>query len=107
MSATTTAWTEDRVDRFIGNLLRAGVVLAAGVIFVGGVLYLIRHGGEVADHKIFQGEPPSLTTPLGILESAAALDSMSTAPCAFFRGTTPHFRSSAPAGHPSYGCSTR
>src|SRR5262249_35882133 len=74
MSATTT-WTEDRVDRFIGNLLRGGVILAAGVILFGGVLYLIRHGGGGGGRPGVQGGPPACTHPLLILQCAAALES--------------------------------
>jgi uncharacterized membrane protein len=75
MSQPATSWSEERVERFVGNLLRAGVILAATVILLGGVLYLVRHGGEPADHKIFEGEPPNLVSPRGILASALALES--------------------------------
>ena len=37
-------WDDDHVDRIIGSLLRAGVVLAASVVFAGGVWYLARYG---------------------------------------------------------------
>src|SRR5207237_779648 len=47
----------------------------ATVVLCGGVLYLVRHGGEPADHKVFKGEPPNLVSPRGIVESALALES--------------------------------
>ena len=75
MSRHASSWSEERVERFIGNLLRAGVILAATVVLCGGVLYLVRHGGEPADHKVFKGEPPNLVSPRGIVESALALES--------------------------------
>src|SRR2546428_311278 len=75
MSQHASSWSEEQVERFLGNLLRAGVILAATVILFGGVLYLVRHGAEPADHKVFKGEPPNLVSPRGILESALALES--------------------------------
>jgi uncharacterized membrane protein len=38
------AWSDQRVERAIGRLLRVGVV-AAALVAAGGVLYLARHGG--------------------------------------------------------------
>src|SRR5262245_51572243 len=66
-------WSDERVEQFLGNLLRAGVVLAAVVVLAGGVVYLARHGGERVDHKVFRGEPADLRTPSGIVADAVAL----------------------------------
>lgn len=46
-----------QVQRAVGTLLRAGVLLAALVVLAGAVLYLLRHGGEVPDYRVFRGEP--------------------------------------------------
>jgi uncharacterized membrane protein len=53
-------WTEERMERFIGGLLRAGVLLAAGIVFVGAVWYFARHGGEPPNYGVFHGEPQSV-----------------------------------------------
>jgi len=53
--------TQDvRVQRAVGTLLRVGVLLAALVVLAGAVLYLVRHGGDVPDYRVFRGEPLDL-----------------------------------------------
>jgi uncharacterized membrane protein len=59
-----------RVERVLGNLLRAGVTAAAAVVLAGGALYLARHGTEPTDLKVFHGEPAELRSPAGIVRSA-------------------------------------
>ena len=59
-----------RVQRAVGTLLRAGVLLAATVVLVGGVLYLLRHGGSVPDYHVFHGEPLDLRGYATILRDA-------------------------------------
>jgi uncharacterized membrane protein len=73
MAAPQQGWTDEQVERVIGNLLRFGVVAAAVVVFAGGIVYLLHHGKEVADHRVFHGEPQELRTLPGILHEAAAL----------------------------------
>lgn len=50
-------WTDERMEIFIGRLLRWGVVLSAVIVLAGGVFYLVRHGGERPDYARFRGEP--------------------------------------------------
>ena len=49
------------------------MVLAASVVLFGGVLYLIRHGGEQPDDKVFHGEPTDLRSPIGTVHDALGL----------------------------------
>lgn len=65
------AWTDDRLARWIGNLLRVGVATAGAVVLVGGVLYLARHGTEAPSYHVFRGEPSQFRSVGGILGSAA------------------------------------
>src|SRR5947209_4354021 len=65
---------DQRVEQWIGNLLRTGVLLAAAVVFVGAVLYLAQHGGEHPDYAKFQGEPPGLSNVRDIIAGAASRD---------------------------------
>ncbi|HWA98617.1 MAG TPA: DUF1634 domain-containing protein [Pirellulales bacterium] len=58
--AGDTRWSEQRVDQFIGNLLRIGVSIAAAVVLVAGIIYLWQHGSQPADNRVFQGEPAEL-----------------------------------------------
>ena len=62
--------SDQQFERILGNLLITGVALAALVVLVGAVIYLIRHGAERPDYKVFHGEPPSFRTVRGILQSA-------------------------------------
>jgi uncharacterized membrane protein len=68
-----TRWTDQKVEDIIGNLLRAGVILSALVVFVGAIVYLARHGQDLADYRIFRGEPPDLRHISGIVQDAFAL----------------------------------
>lgn len=58
--------SERRFERFIGNLLRVGVILATVLVLAGGILYLIRHGTEIPHYQFFQGEPAEFRTPAGV-----------------------------------------
>lgn len=69
------ALRDERVDQWLGNLLRLGVVIATIVAAFGGVLYLARHGLEPAGHHVFRSEPEDLRSVRGILRSALAFHS--------------------------------
>jgi uncharacterized membrane protein len=64
-----------RLETFIGNLLRAGVLLAAAIVFVGAVLYLVQHHSDKVGYRIFATEGADLRTLSGIVHSAAHFDS--------------------------------
>ena len=63
---------EWRMEQFLGTLLRTGVVLAAFLVLVGGVIYLIRHGSEQTELRLFHGEPAELRNVEGIVAAALA-----------------------------------
>lgn len=67
------AWTDERVARLVGNLLRLGVLLAAAVVATGGLLYLVRHGGDPVAYHVFHGEPRALRDIGGIVASVSGL----------------------------------
>jgi uncharacterized membrane protein len=70
---TKAEWTDRRVETIVGNLLRVGVVVSAAVIMVGGLVFLVRHGMEPANYRIFRGEPSDLRQVRGIVRAAFAL----------------------------------
>lgn len=70
MAEPQRGWSDQRVEQFLGNLLRVGVLLAATVVLAGGVLYLLQHGKEVKDFGTFEGEPDHLRSFAGIIGSA-------------------------------------
>ena len=69
------AWTDQKIENIVGNLLRAGVLLSAVVVLCGGILYLIQYGRAPADYRIFRGEPSDLKSVNGIVRYALALHS--------------------------------
>jgi uncharacterized membrane protein len=66
-------WTDQRLQKFIGNILRGGVLLAAVVVMLGGTLYLVRHGSESPSYHVFRGEPSDLRSVHGIVTDALSL----------------------------------
>lgn len=55
-----------RIEQFLSQLLRAGVLLASATVLAGGVVYLIRYGAEPADYQFFRGEPSVFSSPVGV-----------------------------------------
>ena len=70
MAVQSRAWTDKAFDTVLGNVLRAGVLLAATVVLCGGVVYLLRHGHDVPDYRVFRGEPSDLRSVSGIVSDA-------------------------------------
>ncbi len=63
---------EHRLEIFIGNLLRLGVITAAALVVLGGFIYLFRRGLALPDYKTFKGEPAELRHVEGIIRYAFA-----------------------------------
>lgn len=55
------------MDRTIGTLLRAGVILAASIVFLGGLWFLKQSAWLVPDYRTFRGAPPDLRSVGGVL----------------------------------------
>jgi len=76
MSALMSAlknWDDQRTETFIGNLLRAGVLLAASVVGIGAIIFLRKYGGLPSDYRTFHGEPEQFRTIRGIFHEALTL----------------------------------
>jgi len=67
-------WTDQRMERFMGALLRAGVSLSAILVLSGAVVHLVRHAGDRPNFSAFSGEPLALRGVEGIVRGALALD---------------------------------
>lgn len=65
-------WSDQNVEEWIGNLLRAGVTLAAAVVLFGACVYLVRHGQGAPQYHVFVGEPTDLRTISGIMKDVLA-----------------------------------
>ena len=70
-----TAWTDEKTEAVIGNLLRAGVLLAAAVVLMGGILYLFSHRGPHEDLRRFHAESDQMRSVAGVIHGAAHMDS--------------------------------
>jgi uncharacterized membrane protein len=63
--------TDERMDRMIGVLLRAGVLIAAATVLTGGIWHLAQSGGAMRTYHIFRGEPVEVRTVKGVLHGIA------------------------------------
>lgn len=67
---TETAWTDQRTEELVGQLLRWGVTSAAAIVLGGAVVFLVRHGFQSANYRVFAGEPSDLREWRGIIYEA-------------------------------------
>ena len=72
MAGHTGRWTDQVVEEWIGNLLRAGVTLSASVVLFGTCVHLLRHGHEMPHYRVFVGTPKDLRGVSGILSNVLA-----------------------------------
>lgn len=70
-----TKWPDERIEQWVGTLLRRGVLLAAGVTALGGIALLVQDGRSTADYRVFHGEPASLLGLRGVVSGVLRLDS--------------------------------
>ena len=73
MNKPAVAWTDQRVETIVADLLRAGVLLAAAVVALGGVIFLLRHGRAMPQYARFVGEPLEFRTVSGIIRGTASI----------------------------------
>ena len=59
-------WSDQEVDRVLGWLLRAGVLLSATIVAIGAVLYVYRYWSDTPAYGHFHGEPYDLRHVRGI-----------------------------------------
>jgi uncharacterized membrane protein len=69
------SWSDEKVEKILGNLLRSGVIAAGLVVLAGGIIYLFRHGAKPPDYSIFHGVPAEFSSVRGILTAAFGLRS--------------------------------
>jgi uncharacterized membrane protein len=64
--------TDERMDRWIGGLLRGGVMLSAVVALAGGLWHVAQAGTGAPELRVFRGEPAELRGVAGVLRGLAA-----------------------------------
>jgi uncharacterized membrane protein len=67
-------WTDQRIENWVGIMLRTGVLLAAAIVLFGGIIYLTRSHGPRPDYSHFTGEPAQFTHFSAILHGVATFD---------------------------------
>ncbi|MBI3409704.1 MAG: DUF1634 domain-containing protein [Planctomycetes bacterium] len=67
-------WTDHEVEQFVGNLLRAGVLISATVVLLGALLFLFQSGNALPNYDKSRGEPETLRSLSDILQDALSLD---------------------------------
>jgi uncharacterized membrane protein len=65
--------SDRKIEQFISQLLKYGVLLASTVVLVGGVVYLMHHGAEPAEDQFFHAEPADYS-PLGVAQAVLSGD---------------------------------
>ena len=70
MPESKAPWSDEQVEKIVGNLLRSGVIAAAIVVLAGGIIYLIRYGSNLPDYSVFQGVPAEFRSVGGIITAA-------------------------------------
>ena len=68
MTSSPAGWSEERFARWLGLVLRTGVLLSASLVAGGGVLYLRQHEGLAPDYQTFRLEGPELRSMQAIVE---------------------------------------
>jgi uncharacterized membrane protein len=68
--STRAVWTDQKTEELIGQLLRFGVTSAAVLVVAGGAIFLLRHGLQPANYRVFKGEPSDLREWRGIIQEA-------------------------------------
>jgi uncharacterized membrane protein len=67
-------WTDEHTEQTVGNLLRIGVFLSAAVVLLGGICFLMQHGGEPADYRVFHAQPPAYRSLPGVIRAVGPSD---------------------------------
>ena len=64
-----TTWNDERLERIVSALLITGVLLSAAVVLLGGACYLVRHGSEAPDYRVFHAAPAADRSVRGIIQA--------------------------------------
>ncbi len=66
--------SDERLDKMVGMVLRAGVLLAAALVLIGGIAFVASQHGAAPDHRKFHAELTPLASIHGVLGGAMALN---------------------------------
>jgi uncharacterized membrane protein len=66
--------SDERLDRIVGIVLRAGVMLAAALVLIGGIAFVASQHEIAPDYRKFHTEHAPLSSIHGVLSGAIALN---------------------------------
>jgi uncharacterized membrane protein len=58
---------EQLLEKLLSNLLKYGVIIASAIVMLGGILYLMHHGTELPNYRVFHGVPSEFRSPQGVV----------------------------------------
>lgn len=61
------------IQSLIGKVLRGGMIVSISIVFIGGLFFLYRHGGTIANYKVFKGIPDFVQHPSTLIDGAIHL----------------------------------
>src|SRR5262245_15737409 len=65
---------DEKIDRWVGAILQAGVVASGALVLLGGVLYLIPNAQLVANYRVFGNESAEIRSLRPILSGVVRFD---------------------------------
>ncbi|MFA3782687.1 DUF1634 domain-containing protein [Melioribacteraceae bacterium 4301-Me] len=68
---------ERKLETFLADLLRVGVIISAVLVVVGGIIYLYNYGHQPPRFSVFNNEPSDLKNFFSILKGMLELKSLS------------------------------
>ncbi|MEO8415329.1 MAG: DUF1634 domain-containing protein [Ginsengibacter sp.] len=70
MKPGKTKFGDKKLEIWMGNMLRYGVLISGLFVLTGAVIYLVQHGSEKPVYQLFSGEPLRFTNLKLIIENA-------------------------------------
>jgi len=74
-------WNDERVERILGALLQAGVIISGLVVLAGGILYLFRYGRVPLHYETFDPDRESLYSLKAVAVQALRGDALAIIRC--------------------------
>jgi uncharacterized membrane protein len=71
----------DAMERSIGRVLQAGVLLAIALAAAGGCVHFIGHSGDMISFAKFEGVAPTFASPSASIKAACAGDGLALMQC--------------------------
>ncbi|GET36166.1 DUF1634 domain-containing protein [Microseira wollei] len=68
----TKSSSDQILEKLLSNLLKYGVIIASAIVLIGGILYLMHHGAELPNYRVFHGVPSEFRSPQGVVTAVVS-----------------------------------